>query len=114
MKEQSDSTEIKLNLLKAPWNPDKDTLLSVVPPHGLSLERQWYLYEQIQPFCPEEDQDSVCPLPSAPKPGSQQNTPAPEPDDPEEEAGARPPPKRQRLCGVCHEARHNKRSCPKK
>ena len=41
MKERIDSPEVKLELLKEPWNPSTDTLPSVVPPHGLSVERQF-------------------------------------------------------------------------
>lgn len=66
VKERSDSVEVEVDLLKDPWNPDVDELPPVVPPRGLNADRQWYLYEQIRPFCPLEDQDSVCPLPSVP------------------------------------------------
>ena len=106
-------------LLKEPWDVDSDTLPNIVPPHGLSIERQWYLYEQIRPFCPDEDKDTVCPLPLSPKPGgSRRGTPHPEAPTPSHPDGempaATPQPKRRRLCGVCHEAGHNKRSCPNK
>ena len=119
VKEQNDTPEVELMLLKEPWDVDSDTLPNIVPRHGLSIERQWYLYEQIRPFCPDEDKDTVCPLPSSPKPGgSRRGTPHPEAptlSHPEGEMlAATPPPKRRRLCGVCHEAGHNKRSCPNK
>lgn len=58
-KEQCDTPEVKYDLLKTPWTPDDDNLPGVVPPHGLNAERQWYLYNQIHPFCPAEDMDSV-------------------------------------------------------
>ena len=117
VKEQYDSREEKLELLKEPWNPSADTLPSVIPPRGLSLERQWYLHEQIRPFCAEEDKDTTCPRPSAPKPaGSRAGTPH-LPDrtlaDQEETAGT-PPPKRRRVCGICKEPGHDKRNCLKK
>ena len=51
-KEQCDSTEVKHELLKAPWTPDINDLPAVIPPRGLIAERQWYLYDQIRPFCP--------------------------------------------------------------
>ena len=35
---------------------------AVVPPSGLSLKRQWYLYNSIRMYCPQEVQDKVCPL----------------------------------------------------
>ena len=100
VKEQSDSPELKIDLLKAPWNPPAHELPEVVPPKGLSAERQWYLREQIRPFCPDEDKDTVCPLPTVPKPGSRQGTPNPE--------YSAPPPKRRRVCGICKEVGHDK------
>lgn len=108
VRERSDTPENKLNILKEPWSPDPTVLPDVIPPRGLSPDRQWYLYEQIRPFCPVEDMDSVCPLPSVPKPGSRQCTPVPD----QAEDLATPPPKRQRVCGICREAGHNRRKCP--
>ena len=78
VKEHFNSLEIQLDLRKATWNPSADELPAVVPPKGLSVERQWYLHEQIRPFCADECKDTVCPLPSVPKPGSRQGTPNPE------------------------------------
>ena len=57
--EHSDSPEIKIDLFKVPWNPLQEELPAVVPPKGLSAKRQWYLHEQIRPFCPENDKDSL-------------------------------------------------------
>ena len=52
-----------INLLKDPsWHP-VNLPEQVVPP-GLPLERQWYLFEKIREFCPEECRDLVCPEPS--------------------------------------------------
>ena len=45
-----------------------DTLPEVVLPKGLSAERQWYLYEKIRSFCPDNSKDKTCPLPSVAKP----------------------------------------------
>lgn len=35
-----------------------------IKPLGLSYERKLYLYEHVRPYCAEESQDVVCPLPS--------------------------------------------------
>ena len=32
----------------------------VVTPSGLSAERQWYLFDSIQEYCPETCRDDVC------------------------------------------------------
>jgi len=55
--------EIKL-LSDKTWRPSKDDLPSIINPPGLSLERQWYLFNKIREFCPEETKDLVCPKPS--------------------------------------------------
>ena len=107
VRELSDSPEVEISLLKEPWTTDPEELPAVIPPRGLSTERQWYLYEQIRPFCPDDDKDYVCPLPLVPRPGgSRRGTPSP--DD-----GTTPPaPKRKRTCGVCKQEGHDRRSCP--
>ena len=46
------------------------SLPDVLEPEGLSLTRQWYLYEQIREFCKDSCRDMVCPKPSACKPKS--------------------------------------------
>ena len=59
-----DSTERKIKLAKdISWKPHKSSLLEVVVPDGLSLTRQWYLYDKICEFCPPDCKDLVCPLP---------------------------------------------------
>ena len=59
--------ESAIKPLKDDWQPNAQDLPCIIPPLGLSLERQWYLYERIREFCPEEDRDAVCPRPSTPK-----------------------------------------------
>ena len=41
----------------------------MIPP-GLSLEKQWYLFDCIRQFVKEEEKDTVCPRPSAAKPSA--------------------------------------------
>ena len=50
----SDSDSESFIHLKDDWNPTPDELPPVIPPAGLSLARQWYLYNQIREFCREE------------------------------------------------------------
>ena len=87
--------------------PGTTELPEEIPLQGLSLARQWYLYEQIREFCTtEEAANSTCPKPSLPKPNSAVLTESSEPQL--TEAGTR----KRRLCSVCRHPGHNKRSCP--
>ena len=62
--EAGTSDEKKIKLLRdMSWQPQPSNLPSLVPPDGLSLQRQWYLYDKIREFCPLEVQDLVCPMP---------------------------------------------------
>ena len=42
----------------------------VIPPKGLTADRQWYLYDRIREFCPDNCKDKACPKPSMPKPAA--------------------------------------------
>ena len=67
VKNTSDERESPLNLLKnVPWTPSRDELPPIIHPPGLPLERQWYLYNKIRDFCPDEAKDLACPLPTQP------------------------------------------------
>ena len=68
MKPHPDTESKELLLLKNNWitfesGPD------VIPPKGLSLDHQWYLFDQIRQFCPDGTKDLVCPRPSVPQDG---------------------------------------------
>ena len=58
----SDDTEKKIRDLS--WQPSKDSLPEQIIPPGLSLERQWYLYNKIREFCPDDVKNLVCPEPA--------------------------------------------------
>ena len=60
-------------------------------PCSTQFSQEWYLYEQIRPYCPDEDKDTTCPKPTVPKPG--RSTPGPE-----QESSQPGPPKRKRTC----------------
>ena len=57
-------TEVKL--WKGRQELIEDELPPVVPPKGLTSERQWYLYDKIRRYCRDECKDFNCPLPDTP------------------------------------------------
>lgn len=70
-KELADSPEVHISLLRAPKStiPNTDVLPSIIVPKGLDPHRQWYLFEQIRPFCHSNlSKDFTCPKPTVPKP----------------------------------------------
>ena len=58
--------ERKITLSKSAttWSPDPHTLPTIVPPKGLSAERQCCLFDTIHEFCPDSDKDLTCLLPA--------------------------------------------------
>ena len=65
MKLESDTQEETASLIiGTTWTPSDGDIPHVVHPAGLSLERQWYLHNQIRQYCPEEARDVVCPKPA--------------------------------------------------
>lgn len=63
VKETSDPTEAEVphQLLRRPGTVFDGTLPQVLPPGGLSVERQAYLYKSIRPFVREAYKDTLCP-----------------------------------------------------
>ena len=91
----ADSAVTTQKLLKNNWALSSDHLPRVIPPPGLSAERQWYLYDNIREFCTPETMDVMCPLPSVPKPTvTSQQLPSPTPSPPATPCPS-PPAKRQ-------------------
>lgn len=135
-KKRADTAEVKVDLLKEPWNPNPTQLPLQVLPKDMSAERQWYLFKKVREFCPETDRDITCPEPTVPKPTSRASTPADDSDGaadanddddgstpaltrPSSSAadndGSTPPPKKKtRVCGTCKRKGHNSRTCPDK
>ena len=72
VKERKDSEEFKIKLTKEKFPDCKSHFLNQLPkqifPKGLSLKRQWYLYEQIRYHIPfDKDKNQTCPKPNIPK-----------------------------------------------
>lgn len=114
VKEHADTPERKIELLKQNWCPDLQALPVVIEPKGLSAKRQWYLYDSIRTFCPEDAKDVTCPLPLVPKPDSRVGTPVHDIDLGTDETP--PPPKKpkKRNCTICGQEGHNRQSCKNK
>ena len=54
-------------LVKQPL-PSHHAMPEIIVPRGLDAKRQWYLYDEIQPFTSEHCQDTTTPLPAVAKP----------------------------------------------
>ena len=118
---KSDSEVERIDLLKsAAWSPPASDLPEPVTPGGLSLERQWYLHNNIAEYCPDNVRDKVCPKPLEPlvprenaasshMPIAAQHSPSQTPTC----SVAGPPAKKARLCSKCKQPGHNSRSCAK-
>ena len=63
-KTSASGMEQEIKMLHDGWNPHMTTLPAVIPPPGLPLVRQQYLFEKIRPYCPESVRDLVCPKPA--------------------------------------------------
>ena len=122
VREKSDSPKVKMKLLKDNWSPLATELPELIRPSGLTPSRQWYLYNKIREFCPDESKNITCPEPRVPDRGANPSTTTPlsttttsssaEPST--TTITSEPRAKRPRLCGICKETGHNARSCPSK
>jgi len=67
VRDYASSDEIAINIMKsgAMQNLQLAQLPTVIPQKGLDAQRQWYLYQQVAPYCQNKE---VCPKPSVPKP----------------------------------------------
>ena len=134
---ESDSVSEHVELLiDRTWTPSITQLPTVVPPSGLPLERQWYLYSHIREYCSDEVKDEVCPRPVTPLSSGTLMTAAStttatsstagntaaastgacntaQPTNEQDNTSLLPPAKRTRTCSKCHMVGHNARTCGK-
>ena len=123
VKEYSDSDELSINILKV----DPEVVSATGMPQltqikGLDPQRQWYLYEQIQPFCKSNlTADITCPQPNCPKPAPKVAQPASKEAQSASTSTEQTPPVlssptkkgTKRKCSKCHQPGHTKRMCTK-
>ena len=120
IKIESDLEEEQISLLiDKTWAPTRDNLPAVVQPAGLSIDRQWYLYNQIAQYCPDGVRDIVCARPLTPLSGATStaaSTSSSTANVPLTPAAStqQPPAKRARICSHCNTSGHNARTCRKK
>ena len=132
LKEYSTEAEVSHAILETTTVVDPTVLPSEIVGKGLNLERQWYLYEKIRILCHSNlGRDITCPKPSQAKPkGSNKDAPSastkssesssdiPESMPTSSAALQVPEPSRpgtkRRLCSVCANPGHNKKTCPER
>ena len=68
MKTYANDTEKEVKLMKTGMTVEKTALPNITVNPGLDATRQWYLYEEVRPYCPSPLMEQVCPRPSVPKP----------------------------------------------
>ena len=114
VKTAADGNEEAFSLLvDRDWVPSSSSLPDIVPPNGLSFERQCYLHNTIAEFCPEECRDRVCQTPVALLPSTHPSCTPLSHTPPAPLSSAEPTAKKARLCGKCKEPGHNAATCRK-
>ena len=129
-KTSSDSEEQMIVLLKnTAWSPQASSLPNPVVPAGLSVERQWYLYNTIAEYCPETVRERVCPKSNTPlgaaltahitsststNMASTDGSMSAHLSTTAASSTSAQPAMKARVCSQCKQPGHNVRSCGKK
>ena len=111
LQEHSRAERESLNISKRPI--PEGIFPQQIQAKGLDLERQWYLYEKIRPFCScTLAGDITCPRPTEPKPtaGSLALEYTDVVDGPTEATGTKRP-RKPVTCSLCKSEGHTKRTC---
>lgn len=119
LREYSTEPEVSTTVLKTMPTFDKTLLPSRILPKGLDLDRQWYLFEKIRVLCHSNlSRDITCPEPSQAKSKGKTADPIGSPCTSSANAeDTEPPPhagSKRRLCSICSNPGHNKKTCPNK
>jgi len=108
LRELADKEEVTFHMLR---QPDFAFPLGEMPEptanKGIPLDRQWYLYEKVRPYCPEETADLVCPKPAEPKPAAAVHQPDPA-GDATAASASRPSKRAKPHCSHCKQTGHRK------
>lgn len=91
VREYATSQEVAVNILKPGAAVDPTVLPLVIPPSGLDAHRQWYLFNEVAPYCVNKES---CPKPTMPKPLVKIDSPS-----------------LARKCSKCKLTGHNKTTC---
>ena len=65
MRENATSCEVAINILKAGAEVNPNALPSVIHPKELDALKQWYLFQEVAPYCLNKES---CSMPTEPKP----------------------------------------------
>nr|XP_034320612.1 uncharacterized protein LOC117687723 [Crassostrea gigas] len=91
VREYATSQEVSVYILKPGAAVDPTVLPLVIPPSGLDAHRQWYLFNEVAPYCVNKES---CPKPTMPKPLVKIDSPS-----------------LARKCSKCKLTGHNKTTC---
>ena len=93
VREYSECPESAISILKTGITVENNVLPTVILAKGLDAQRQWYLYQEVAPYCSNKE---TCPKPTVPKPVIKVDIGSP---------------KLSRKCSKCKLPGHTKQNC---